>query len=69
MGHCPHHVPALWHPCYFLLEASIVTETKFTLSKSWHSSAAIIGAMQLTTTDSHFVLERGNLGLKNFEIS
>jgi len=37
--------------------------------KSWHSSAAIIGAMQLTTTDSHFVLEWGNLGLKNFEIS
>jgi len=39
----------------------MVTETKFTLSNSWRSPAAIIGAMQLTITDSRFVLASANL--------
>jgi len=40
----------------------MVTETIFALSNSWHSSAAAIGAMHLTITDSHFVLAEANLG-------
>jgi len=43
------HSPA---SCFFLLEASMVRETKFTLSNFWRRSAAIIGAMHLTITDS-----------------
>jgi len=39
-------------------------ETQFTLSNSWHSSAAIIGAMQLTMTDLHFVHALASLGSK-----
>jgi len=44
----------------------VVTEAKFALSNSWRSSAAIIGAMQLTITDSHFVLAMADLGPKKF---
>jgi len=43
----------------------MVTETKFALSNVWRSSAAIIGAMQLTMTDLHFVHALANLGSKN----
>jgi len=45
----------------------MAAETKFALSNSWRSSAAIIGAMHLTITDSHFVLAMANLGSKIFE--
>jgi len=45
------------------------TGRKFTLSNSWHSSAAIIVAMQATITNSHFVVAIANLGSKNFETS
>jgi len=68
-GQCPRHVPALRCPCSFLFEASVVRETKFTLSKFWCSSAAIIGAKQLIITDSHFLLAMANLGSKFFETS
>jgi len=61
------NVPAVWRPCSFLFEASIVRETKFSLSNSWRSSAAIIGAMQSTITNSHFVVAMANLGSKIFE--
>jgi len=37
-------------------------ETQFTLSNSWRHSAAIIGAMQSTMTDLHFVHALENLG-------
>ena len=53
----------------FWFEASILTDDKFALLYSWRSSAAIIGAMQLTATDLHFVLAISNLGSKNFETS
>jgi len=57
-------VPALHRPCSFLFEPSTVMETQFALSNSWHSSAAIIGAMQLTMTDLHFVHALASLGSK-----
>ena len=63
------NVPALQRPCSFLFEASIVRETKFTLSNSWRSSAAIIGAMQSRITNSHFVVATANLRSKFFETS
>jgi len=56
-------------PAFFCSKHSIVKETKFALSNSWLSSAAIIGTMQLTITDSHFVLAIANLGSKIFETS
>ena len=56
------YVPALWRPCSFLFEASTVKETKFSLSNSCCSSAAIIGAMQLTIIDAHVFFAMANLG-------
>jgi len=62
-------VPALRRPCSFLFEASIVRETKFTLSNSWRGSAAIIGAMQSRISHPHFVAATANLCSKIFETS
>jgi len=62
----PRHFSAPQHLCSLLLGPSMVTETKFALSKSWRSSAAMIGAMDLTITDSQFVLVMANLGSKIF---
>jgi len=61
--------PALRRPCFFLFEPSAVMETQFTLPNSCRNSAAIIGAMQLTITDLHFVHALANLGWKILKLA
>jgi len=65
----PRHFPALRCASSLLFEASIIKERKFALSNFWRCSAEIIGAMELTITDSYFALAMANLGTKIFETS
>ena len=53
----------------FLLEALIVSVTKFDVLKSSLSSLTAIGAIMFITIASHFVRERPNLGSKNLDIN